>query len=83
MVEGLIRGTVSEAVTERGTEIFAISDALAVRAVDEFDTAQVAGMIAQEAVVFGVIEVAEGSATIGTGEATSAMGAVLEERANL
>ncbi len=53
------------------------SDALAARAVDGMVTAAVAREVAREAFVTGVTEIAEGSETMGAGEATAAMGEAL------
>lgn len=67
--EGLVRVAASEVAAERSAELSAASDALAAQAVNEFDTAQMAGAVAREAVATGVAEVAAGSATEAMGEA--------------
>ena len=54
---------------------------LATKAVDELDAAQIAAAVAREAVAEGVTDIARGAEAIGAGEATEAMGKVLEERA--
>jgi hypothetical protein len=55
----------------------AASDALAARAVDEMVTAEIAGSVAKEAAVTGVVEIAKGAEVMGAGEATMAMGEAL------
>jgi hypothetical protein len=82
VVEGMMRGAVSEAAAKRSAELSVASDALAVKAVDELTTAAVAREVAREAVVDGVTEIAEGSSAVGAGEAAVAMGEALEARAN-
>jgi hypothetical protein len=79
--EGLTRVAVSKVAAETSAELSAVSDALAVKAVDEFDTAQMASMVAQDAVASGVTKVAEGSSAMSAGKATGAMGEALEARA--
>jgi hypothetical protein len=80
--EGLVRMAVSEVAAERSAELSAASDALAAKAVNEFDTAEMARMVAREAVAAGVTEIAQGAEEIGAGEATAAMGAALEAQAS-
>jgi hypothetical protein len=80
--EGLVRLAVSEVAAERSAELSVASDALAARAVDEMVTAEIAREVAQEAVVTGVSEIAQGAELVGEGEAVEAMGEVLEERAS-
>jgi hypothetical protein len=80
--EGLVRMAVSEAAAERSAELSAASDALAAKAVNEFETAEMARMVAREAVATGVTEIAQGAEEIGAGEATAAMGAALEAQAS-
>ena len=81
VVEGMMRGAVSEAAAKRSAELSAASGALAARGVDELTTAAVAGAVAREAAQTGVAEIAQGAEELGAGEATAAMGEVLEERA--
>jgi hypothetical protein len=81
VVEGMMRGAVSEATAQRSAELSAASDALAVKGVDELTTAAMAGMVAREAAQSGVAEIASGAEEMGMGEATMAMGETLEERA--
>jgi hypothetical protein len=81
VVEGIMRGAVSEAAAKRSAELSKASDALVARAVDEMVTAEVARDVAREAVVDGVTEIAEGSSAMGAGEAAVAMGEALEARA--
>jgi hypothetical protein len=82
VTEGLVRLAVSEAAAERSAKLSAASDALAARAVDEMVTAEIAGSVAKEAAVVGVVEIAKGAELMGTGEAVEAMGEALEERAS-
>jgi hypothetical protein len=82
VVEGMMRGAVSEAAAARSAELSAASDALAGKAVDELATAAIAREVARDAVASGVTEIAEGSAAMGAGAATKAMGEALEERAS-
>jgi len=81
IAEGQLRVAVAGVAAERSAELSAASDALAGKAVDELTTAAITREVAREAVVTGVVEVAQGSAAMGAGEATAAMGAALEERA--
>jgi len=74
--------SVSEVAAERSAELSAASDALAAKGVEELETAEMARMVAREAVVAGVTKIAQGAEEIGAGEATAAMGAALEERAS-
>jgi len=48
----------------------------------EFETAQMAGAVAREAVASGVVEIARGAEEIGAGKATAAMGEALEAQAS-
>jgi hypothetical protein len=50
--------------------------------VDEFETAEMARVVAREAVASGVTEIARGAEEIGAGEATAAMGEALEAQAS-
>jgi len=79
--EGILRLAVSDAAAQRSAELSAASDALAARAVDEMVTAEIAGSVARESAVIGVVEIAKGAEVMGAGEATMAMGEALEERA--
>ena len=72
---------VSEAAAERSGELSVASDVLAVKGVDELETAAVAGAVAKEAARTGVAEIAAGAEEIGAGEATEAAGEALEARA--
>jgi len=81
VTEGLVRMSVAEAAAQRSAELSAASDALAAKGVDELTTAAVAGMVARDAAQAGVAEIATGAEEMGVGEATAAMGEVLEERA--
>jgi hypothetical protein len=80
--EGLVRMSVSEVAAERSAELSAASDALAAKGVEEFETAQMAGAVAREAVASGVVEIARGAEEIGAGKATAAMGEALEAQAS-
>ena len=82
VVEGMLRGAVSDAAAQRSAELSAVSDALAAKGVDELTTAAMAGMVARDAAQTGVAEIAAGSEEIGKGKAASAMGETLEERAS-
>jgi hypothetical protein len=81
VVEGMLRGAASEAVAERSAELSVASDMLAAKGVDELTTAAMAGMVARDAAQSGVAEIASGAEEMGAGEATAAMGAAFEERA--
>jgi hypothetical protein len=82
VVEGMMRGAVSEAAAQRSAELSAASDALAARGVDELTTAAMAGAVARDTAQTGVAEIAQGAEEMGAGEATEAMGEALEERAS-
>ena len=81
IVEGALRVAVSEAAAERSAELSVASDVLAVKGVDELETAAVAGAVAKEAARTGVAEIAAGAEEMGAGEATEAAGEALEARA--
>ena len=81
IAEGAVRVAVSEAAAERSAELSVASDALAVKGVDELETAAVAGAVAKEAARTGVAEIAAGAEEMGAGEATEAAGEALEARA--
>jgi len=81
IAEGQVRIAVAGVAAERSAELSAASDALAEQAVDELTTAAIAREVARDAVVSGVTAIADGSNTMGTGEATAAMGETLDERA--
>ena len=81
IAEGALRVAVSEAAAERSAELSVASDVLAVKGVDELETAAVAGAVAKEAARTGVAEIAAGAEEMGAGEATEAAGEALEARA--
>jgi hypothetical protein len=72
---------VAQVAAERSAELSAASDMLAAKGVDELTTAAVAGAVARGAAQSGVANIATGAEELGAGEATAAMGEVLEERA--
>jgi hypothetical protein len=82
IAEGQLRVAVAGVAAERSAELSATSDALAAKGVDELTTAAIAGAVAREAAVTGVVEIATGAKEMGAGEATAAMGEALEERAS-
>jgi hypothetical protein len=80
--EGMVRLAVSDAAAERSQELSQASDALAARGVDELMNAEGARDLAREAVVSGVVKIADGANEMGKGEALQATGEVLEDRAD-
>jgi hypothetical protein len=82
VTEGLTRMSVSDMAAERSAELSAASDALAAKAMNEFETAQTARAVARDAVASGVAEIAQGAEEIGAGKATAAVGKALEAQAS-
>ena len=81
ITEGAVRVAVSEAAADRSVELSVASDVLAVKGVDELETAAVAGAVAKKAARTGVAEIAAGAEEMGAGQATEATGEALEARA--